>query len=387
MSDHAVLAPSSAPRWAECSASVQHEALHEDKPPHPTTIEGQAIHDLVKVVLEIWIAMGKGELSYKRQDYLGKKAPNGLVYTAEMLELAEVYIFDVVETAKQYPGARVVVEHKVFMPNVHPENWGTLDGAVIFLDPVGGTLIIKDLKCGWGIVEANSWQLIDYTIGLLNELHKSGQPLPQNIRLCVVQPRPYHRQGPVRYFDLTLAELEPYFHHLKKMAYEALSASPTFTTGPHCDNCLGRETCPALLQASYRIIESVRGLQMTKLSNKAIGLHLTMLDEGIKLLKEFREALEDRALIEVQKGRPVPGWEWAESESRTKWTAPVEKVYELGKLYGIDLEIKSAPTPKQVISKGIPAVLVNKMSATEKKGVRLVPADPRVAEKIFKPKK
>lgn len=388
MAEHAILSASGAPRWVPCPASIQHEAKYADKPPHPMTLEGDAIHEMCKTVLVDFVSHGFKGHSYKRSDFLDKPASNGVIYTDDMLDVGEKYIREIMRLSGLHKGCELLIEHRVYMPNIHNDNWGTLDAAAIFLDTAASLLVLADLKCGWGIVEADeNWQLLDYTVGVLNYLISINAPLPQRIQLRLIQPRPYHPQGFIRVFEISLAELEPYFIKLRQSAHEALSPNPTFTTGPHCDNCKGRESCPAMSRASYRIVETVKGLQMTDISGASLGAHLYMLDEGIKLLKEFREALGDKALIDIQNGKPVPGWQWASSDGRRKWTRPVEDIYDFGDLYGIDLRVKEIPTPIQAIAKGLPESLVKTLSSSPSGGIKLVPADMKAAAKLFKPTK
>jgi hypothetical protein len=388
MSDHAILSASGAPRWVPCPASIQHEAKYAEKPPHPMTLEGDAIHEMCKTVLMDFVSHDLRGHTMKRDDFLGKPASNGVIYTDDMLNVGEKYIREIMRMSSEFKGCRLLIEHRVYMPNVHPDNWGTLDAAAIFLDTQASLLVLADLKCGWGIVEAyENWQLLDYCVGVLNYLVAENLPIPQRIQLRLIQPRPYHPQGPVRTFEISLAELEPYFLKLRQSAHEALGPSPSFTTGPHCDHCKGRETCPAMTRASYRIVETVKGLQMTDITGASLGAHLFMLDEGIKLLGAFRDALGDKALIDIQNGKPVPGWSWETTESRVKWTKPIDQVYATGDLYGVDLRIQEAPTPKQAIAKGLPEAVVKTLSASSSSGVKLVPADLKVPAKLFKPTK
>lgn len=384
MSDHAILSASGAPRWVPCPASIQHEAKFAEKPPHPMTLEGDAIHGMCKTVLQDFVSHEFRGHTFKREHFLNKSASNGVIYTDDMLDVGEKYIHEIMRLVGEHKGCELLIEHRVYMPNIHKENWGTLDAAAIFLDPASSLLVLADLKCGWGVVEADeNWQLLDYGVGVLNYLIERKLPLPQRIQLRLIQPRPYHAQGYIRVFELSLAELEPYVLKMRQSAAEALSPTPSYTTGPHCDNCKGRESCPAMIKASYRIVETVKGLQMAEITGKSLGLHLYMLDEALRLLGSFRDALGDKALIEIQNGKSVPGWEWKRGESRTKWTAPMSDVYKIGDLFGVELRIQDAPTPKQAIAKGIPESIINTLSAAAPAGVKLAPVDLKASAKLF----
>jgi hypothetical protein len=140
-----------------------------------------------------------------------------------------------------------------------------------------------------------------------------------------------------------------------------------------------------MIRAAYRIVETVKGLQMADISGKSLGLHLKMLDEAKSLLGAFRDALGEKALIDIRNAKPVDGWTWANTETRVRWTSPLDEVYAVGDLYGVDLRVKDAPTPKQAIAKGIPEKIIKTLSASSVAGVKLVPADMKVSTKLFKP--
>lgn len=370
-----------------CPGSVRMEAAFPETDTHPMTLEGEAIHEVAAEMIQAFIDSDRKRTEIDRAPYLGKVTGNGTVISAEMLDVAEVYVRDVMSTSTRFNGlAKVLLEHRVCMPAVHPENWGTLDAAIVFFDVDARDLVISDLKAGWGIVEVwDNWQLINYTIGLLHEMGHRNWPLPEFVELRLCQPRPRHPEGKVRVQRIALADLEPYVARMRASALDAFSPQPTLQTGRHCDHCRARHACPALLNAGYRIVEVVKGISTQVLTGAALGAHLDMLDEVKILAKALHSALEDQALIEIQQGRSVPGWEWGQKESRKKWTVPVDQVHAMGDLYGVDLREVSAPTPIQAVSKGLPNDVVDTISARERAGFELRRANLKLAAKIFKP--
>lgn len=347
--------------------------------------EGTAIHEVAAKVLQDFVDCGRKGHHFKRSDFLDTLSSNGVVITNDMLDVAEKYIQDVLRVSERFSGlAQVLVEYRVHMPHIHKDNWGTLDGAVLFHDRDAGELVISDLKAGWGIVEVwENWQLLDYTAGLLNDMIERNVPLPKVVELRLVQPRPYHREGPIRVWRFSLAEFEPYLAQLRASAAEALSQSPRLVTGSHCDNCKARASCPALLQVGYRWAEIVTGIQPAEITGESLGKHLTALGEAEKLIGALRDALEDKALADIAKGTPVAGWTTVRKESRVKWTVPPQEVYALGALAGIDLRKDEAITPKQAITAGAPDWLVNSISASSPAGMKLVPVNLKAVEKMF----
>jgi hypothetical protein len=388
MSEHASsLRPSSAHRWVVCPGSARLGALYPDKPPHPLTIEGDACHEVAATILKDFVEYGLHGHRYNRENLRNTRASNGTVMTDDLLDLVDAYVRDVIQTSCGFDAAdRVMVEHRVSMAKlIHPENWGTLDAAIVFHRLSSGRLVVSDFKTGWGIVEPwENWQLIDYTAGLLSDMTERGVPWPTTIELRIVQPRPYHRNGRIRSWKVAVDDLMPYFQRLSQSAHEALGPNPSFVPGPHCDFCPAAEGCDALRGSNYRNFEVLRGLSPQDLIGTDLGQTLTFINEVETLAKALRQALEDKALIEIQQGRPVAGWEWATSESRVKWRVEIDEVTALGDLYGVELRVPGAKTPKQAVSAGLPEEVVKSISSSESTGIKLVPADLKRTAAIFK---
>lgn len=386
MSDHAVLAPSSAGCWVECPASVKHQQGRPEAEPHPTTVEGNAVHEVSAKILDDFVYHERKGHTVNRAQLLNTVATNGTVMTDELLDIVEVYVRDIMTVSSRFDGmAKVLVEHRVRMPQIHPENWGTLDASFDFHDFDSKILVIEDLKAGWLPVEVfENWQLLDYTVGRINDMLERNHPLPETIELRLVQPRPYHPDGPVRVWTLTLAELEPYVVKMRESANDAMSANPTFRTGKHCTYCTGREDCPAFLKAGYNIIEVAKGLNVTRLTPAELGKHIGMLREAKALVEALSSAFEDKALIDIQQGRVIPGWEWDRTGGRRKFTVSDQQVIDTGALFGVDLRVTSVPTPKQAIDKGVPEDIIKSISEQGSGTVRLAPVNLRKANQVFK---
>jgi hypothetical protein len=88
MSEHALLAPSSAARWIACAGSVMMEVLYPETVEHAAAAEGTASH---------WAA---SEMLAGRVVAEGQVAPNGVVLSDEMIECAEVYVDNVMRVVR-----------------------------------------------------------------------------------------------------------------------------------------------------------------------------------------------------------------------------------------------------------------------------------------------
>src|SRR5205085_9695018 len=107
--------------------------------------------------------------------------------------------------------ARVLhVEGLIEISILHDLNWGTPDAWVY--SPRSLTLDVFDFKFGHGFVsEFENWQLIGYAAGFLESLGIDGHAdQALRVNLHVVQPRAYHRAGPVRTWSVLASDLRPY---------------------------------------------------------------------------------------------------------------------------------------------------------------------------------
>src|SRR5690349_20197915 len=144
MSEHAWLAPSSAPIWWApdgCPAYPRMAALYPEEEDTPESREGTAAHEYLAAMLNG--ASGWG---------VGTVANNGHPITDEMMECAEALLADVASWRFSCT-VLFVVEQRLVMPEIHPTlNWGTTDigGA----DLTNKILYIRDYKYGHRYVDA-----------------------------------------------------------------------------------------------------------------------------------------------------------------------------------------------------------------------------------------
>lgn len=379
------LRPSAAPRWVPCPGSVllceQYPESGEESVP---AAEGTAAHGVASEVLSA-IASSRVALS---SSFLGKLAPNGVIISREMIEAVQVYIeFVLSRRPKGHAAEHLYVERHVKIHSVHPENEGTFDNASVIWDPASASARLVDFKYGWGIVEPQSWQLIDYMIGLLAEWQAQGLALPESIELCIVQPRPFHPMGPIRTWKTTPTELHTYFEKLRESANEALGPNPRCIPGDHCNatKCSGRANCNALNRAVYEIQEFVDYLQPVEMSGEALGARVHQLRKYSKLVDALSSGIEERALSQIRARKVVHGWSGQMGNGRTKWKAGAkEQVLAFGDLMGVELrKPQELITPNQAEKAGIDSTVISPYTETPTTGMKLVPMGSQEVKNAF----
>lgn len=373
MTAHSILAPSSSARRAQCPGSTKLEALYPEDAQSPEAMEGEAAH---------WAA---AEMLSGRLVDVGQIAPNGVALTREMVEGADLYYDDVVAALKPYgiEPLKGAIEQPVRIPRVHPESFGTPDYAIW---PRFGSLLIYDYKFGHRFVEVyENMQLIEYAAGLLDGLLKQGyDDRNLDVTLKIVQPRSYHRDGPIRSWSFKASDIRPHINIASSSAHEAMSDSPRTRVGPECRDCRARHACATLQRAAMADLDEAGKAQPLELPPAALGLELAMLRAGIARLEARASGLEEQALAQIKRGVAIPGWAAQAGGGRQRWAKPAAEVLAIGSLLGVDLARPVEPiTPLQAVKAGLPAEMLTTLAETPKGAVALVREDGTKARAIF----
>lgn len=368
--DHAFLPPSSAHRWVHCPLSASLEAAYPEREQSPSAIEGSAAHCVVEAVLHGHPAVGTD-------------------VTDEMIEAAELVRNDIVAQLGDDYLRTLVIERRVDIRRVHDtDNWGTPDYyAWGLMVNQGRILRIWDFKFGNGIVEAfENWQMIDYVAGILEAGGIDGlMDQTTVVEFTVIQPRAYHRDGPVRRWRVLASELRPYINKLASAAAKATSGSPPAKPTPDgCKNCKGRHACEALQREGYDAADTSRHLGALELSPAALGLELRTLRTAQALLDARVTGLEAQVVATIGSGTLVPMWSLESSPGRLGWTKPAAEVIALGALMGLDLAKEpEVLTPTQAKKIGLPEALVNSYASRSAGACKLVMDDGSKVARIF----
>lgn len=397
MSDIARLRPSSAHRWVNCPGSVMMQEIYPETETSEAAEEGTAMHFVAATVLKYFEGFcssgeshrSRGKLRPDLTHWEGKKAPNGVIITEEMLEIVQIYmdrVIDAIEAVGEMNGScYAVVEHPVSCDAIHPENRGTLDcGVIIEAAQADGSLRIYDFKSGWGVVEPfENWQLLNYAMGMLGEIHARGRPMPTHLDLRIVQPRPWHPLGPERKWVVQLSELPKYYQKMRAAAEEASGPAPRTAPGLHCNHCSARHACVTLNNAALFGAEIVGVSLPVEMPPEAISRQIRLLEEIATLVKARLEGVEAQAMGIIKSGGTIPGYRVQTGTGRRKWNKPLLEVIAMGELMEIPLKKDAVITPTQAIKAGIDDALVAAYSETPVTGLKLVRDDINYAKQVF----
>lgn len=327
-----------------------------------------------------------GELFFNRVVAEGQIAPNGVVITEEMLEGAELYV-DTIDARLAAVGmdrSALMVERRVEIPRVHPQNWGTPD--TWFYDRERGSIPIFDFKFGHDFVDAfENWQLINYAAGIMDALKIDGlSDQHTRIEMTVVQPRNYSARGSVRTWSVMAWELRGYVNRLRNAAEAAHSPNRVATPNDACEHCPGRHACQALEQSAYLAAEKAGDSTPLELKPAAAALELRYLQRAQKRLDARVSGLVETLTSQIKRGVPVPGFMLEATAGRETWNKPAPEVLALGQVLGVNVAKPGLLTPKQAIKAGMPEAVVAAYVERPTGGTKLVPVDGSDAARVFR---
>ncbi len=332
---HASIAPSAAGIWGYCSGylSIAHLAADHDT---DSTRAGTASH---------WVALDEcARNDMDAEDYIGVADPDGTIVDEGTAEGAQAMVDMIKSLREQYPNADELIEHRVYMYNIHPNNWGTLDYARVMLDK--NLIVIGDYKHGHREVGAvRNLQLIDYAMGVLNSYGltlETNQSLVFEFRIC--QPFAYSPEGPVKVWRATVAELMPVW----RMLAEQANADPHMTVGMHCRDCPAVGRCSAARRACYSVMDyTAQPFLIDNMDGADLATERKLLQVAAKLVDVRLSDIEEQLLHRVKNGDTESGLALKATSGRAKWREKDETVIATFNTVGMDVSKLATITPTQ----------------------------------------
>lgn len=384
--DHSIIPPSSAARRVQCNASAIMELLHGNTTDTDEAKEGEASHELAALMVSAKARAGTG---YPMPDKtIGKVASNGVIWDQASYDGAEMYAEYMAARMQQTATFTPKIEQRIDIPRIHLESWGTPDCSLF--DVKGKTLYLPDYKYGHRPVEVfENWQLIEYTIGLLDEI--TDRDLADwhiDVVMAIVQPRAPHRDGPIREWRVKASDLRGYANILHSTEHAALGPDPATRTGPECRDCSARHVCDTLMMAGGSVMEFIDKPIPVNLGVDNLSVELILLRKACALIKARLSGLEAQAEGLIQTGTSVPGFALDQGYGRQKWTIPANEILSICDLLGIDVRKPAeAITPKQAIEKGVDESVIKFYSMTPRTSVKLVESSKTLASAVFAKRK
>lgn len=226
---HSKFSASGSERWFNCPGSV---ALSEGLPDKESVWakEGTKAHEILEEYMQL-ILTGAYGIKFD------PKIP------VEMVQHARDAGDFILSLHKKIELSEVQVETRIHLPFIHPEMFGTFDGAVI---DYFGTLHVFDYKYGAGVAVSpkENLQMIFYGLGLAAKFNWNFK----KVRLWIIQPRIKGYDGPT-FWELTMQELLSYIIRFQSAVHRVIAQSEVYVEGSWCHWCKAKTVCPLKKQA------------------------------------------------------------------------------------------------------------------------------------------
>lgn len=371
---HSAIAPSALATTVPCPGSVQ----MQHKFPEPDGVEaaeGQGAHWVVEV-----------NVQSGRVVETGATAPNGVVVTGEMLDGAELVMLAISTILGPHGlGAdSVAVELPVSIPRIHPQCWGTPDLRTWIPGLARPTLWIGDYKFGHGIVEVyENYQLMAYASGAIDAAGLGDADV--DVIATIIQPRAYHRDGPIRTWRFRGDEMRAHINHAMHSAHQALGRDPKVVPGVHCRYCTARHACPTLQEATHLVMDLAMRAEPVNMTIEQRAIEQAYLTRAQAMLAARISGNDEQLLAALKAGRQVPGWRIEHGSGRRRWKLPDAKVINIVKLMGGPDISKPAEaiTPLQAQAKGMHPQLIGEYSEQSRGEAKLAKDDGSMARRVF----
>lgn len=307
MGAHALLSPSAAHRWLNCTAAPRLEANVIDEG-SSFALEGTLAHAYCALKLKQYMDWPTdGEVEEINQ-------LNAQYHTGEMDEYTDTYKTIVLEKYNAArvatPDARLLVETRLDFSEYIPDAFGTAD-AIIIAD---GVMEVIDFKYGKGVkVSAyKNPQMLIYALGAYDRF--SFDYRIERVRMTIVQPRIDNLSE----YEISVSDLMTWVDtELTPKAQQAYEGNGPQVPGEWCQFCKVKSSCRALTERCKQTAENYPDPKLISAEELA-----TAVLPILPTIKTWLTGVEDYALQQALSGVQLPGWKIVEGRSNRKITDP-----------------------------------------------------------------
>lgn len=311
-------------------------------------------------------------------EWIDRKAPNGVYLSSEIVEAVEWYVSGV----RGRGAVRVHVETSMTAWN-HDRSI-TIgcrpDHVTDDLAPHGRRICVDDFKYGWRIVEVEqNWTLVANACAYIADKVIDHDTM---FEFRIWQPRPWHPGGKCRVWIVSAASLMAL---REQMFWTLATTSDTLVTGPYCYRCPARSNCPAIRKASMSLLDVVEQAIPDNMSLDDMSLMMDALTVADHTLKQYKDAIAERISDALSRGQVVRNYVLRPYEGNLDWIDGIDEVA-LRLLVKPDKQVsKPAPllTPTQ-LKKAIPPNVLASITYRKPGGIKLRRLDTdQLAQEMF----
>lgn len=241
---HSKFSASGSERWFNCPGSVE---LSEGLPDKDSvwSKEGTKAHEVLEETMLAAKSVGSHRIGHVR---FGKHIPK------EMVGHAMSAANFILGRHAKAPGSELLVETRISLEFIHPEAFGTFDGAVV---DHFGTLDVFDYKYGAGhsvspgTVKTPNLQMVFYGLGLAHRYDWNFK----RVRLWIIQPRIRGYNGPT-FLEMQTGQLKAFVPTFKKAVKRVEREPDTYVEGSWCHWCKAKSKCPLKKQTRLASVKA-----------------------------------------------------------------------------------------------------------------------------------
>jgi len=304
-----------------------------------------------------------------------------------MYECAMLFVKTVTDTAQErdLTIADFHIEERIECLQIHEASYGSSD--LWFHDEPNMDLFIFDYKHGHLEVEVkDNWQTLNYASGICSkiaQIHGQAYVDRLNVWICIVQPRSFHGDGPVRYWLAQRTEREAAWGELAQAADRVYGDDPQCTPGKWCRHCSGRRGCKAASNAAMFGADMSTGVEPQNMNEHEVGVQLSILERAIDAMEYRKTGLQEQATSMIKSGKRVTGYGVEPQSGHLAWNQDIETCLALEVITGIELKkpVKLI-TPTQAKHAGVPPDLIDQFASRPHKGMKLVASD-TIINRVF----
>lgn len=334
MINHALLSPSSAYRWLNCTPSPRLESTLPEKTSSYAE-EGVLAHSVCEIYAKKYFK------KIKTQEYnkILKKLKTSEYWDNEMLKTAETYVEHLAERVMDFQNKPYIdFEVKVDLSKYVPEAFGTCD-CIIF---GGDTLIITDYKHGKGVPvkAAENPQLKLYALGAIEHYQPIFGGTLKTVEIYIDQPRINSYEHDTH----TVDSLIEWGLSIKSTAHKAYIGVGKYNPGDWCRFCRANGICKAQTDQHLNIFNDFKDNIINNTTTLTPDQISIVLEKGKHLISWYK-AVENKSLEMALSGIEIPGWKVVEGKSTRIW-ADQDKALEKLQTAGVDEAIIYDRVPK-----------------------------------------
>jgi hypothetical protein len=334
--------------------------------PNETSIyaaEGTAAHALGEKCLV---------LGDEPHEYLDEQI-EGFLACPDMIGAVEEYV----DYCRPLMGNHLI-EYKFPLPFLGPDEKGTSD----FTSVHARILHVVDYKHGKGVpVDViKNVQGLCYGLGAAKHFENEDW---DTLRITIVQPRAYHEDGGIRYWDIPRNELVDYMIDFAYHAKATEDPDAPLAVGEWCRFCKAKPRCPQQLKNAEEAME----MDFSEPTSKPVSIEFLNQDQivdlvlnRIKQIEQWCASIKDYAQQKAEAGTALPGTKLVATRAVRMWIDKEKAEKAIKNKYGdkiYETKFMTAPKVEKAIGKKEfknLSFLIDKVST----GVTLVPeSDPR----------